>query len=361
MNLADEILSDPLEELVRHQTQCSLTRSVLLVALFCGACNTSKSMDDDPEIRAARIAASRAAQLKAVRETAPAPVPLAAYRYRREISMFYRIDLAANNSHAAGLASVMRAYDEPIRACYADRLETIPNLTGDLLLSFALLKSSSNVSQIVRIGGSITDLATISCVMRRVGDIHYQSKRDLLGKVHYHFSYVDKSDGGRGGIEPLATSTTHPPKPRQALDPASSKQLPPVNKLSIEAPSLSAKPLSAAQNASAKGAGATQAPSGRAGKAVSNTIAKPAIQAMPAMSVPSSAAKPGGGIPSSAAKANDNDSTSASTNHPKSESQADSKENSRGNCRGCRVQDLGNQQIQAVTQKRNPTNDQRSE
>ena len=318
-------------------------------------------MEDDPEIRAARIAASRATQAKVVRDTGPAPVPLAAYRYRREISMFYRVDLAANNSHAAGLASVMRAYDEPIRACYADRLETIPNLTGDLLLSFALLKSSSNVSQVVRIGGSITDLATISCVIRRVGEIHFQAKNDLHGKVHYHFNYVDKSDNGRSAAEPLATSTPHAPRSRQAADPVLTKQQPAVNKLSVEAPSLSAKPLSAVQNATTKAATAAQAPAVKPGRSAPNAVSKPATSSMPTVPVPSSAAKPGGGIPSSAAKANDNNSTAASTNHPKGESQADSKENGRGNCRGCRIQDLGNQQIQAVTQKRNPTNDQRSE
>ena len=346
---------------MRHQTKCSLNRSVLVMALFCGACNTSKNMEDDPEIRAARIAASRAGQSKAVRETAPAPVPLAAYRYRREISMFYRIDLAANNSQAAGLASVMRAYDEPIRACYADRLETIPNLSGDLMLSFALLKSSSNVSQIVRIGGSMTDLTTISCVIRRVGEIRFPSKHDVHGKVHYNFNYTDKSDTGRGAIEPLATSTPHAPKPHQALDPVLSKQQPAVNKLSIEAPSLSAKPLSAAQNATTKATSAAQAAAFKSGRGAPGTVAKPVLQAVPAISVPSSAAKPGGGIPSSVAKGNDNNSTSASTNDKKSESQADSKENGRGHCRGCRIQELGNQQIQAVTQKRNPTNDQRSE
>ena len=314
------LLSDLWEELVRHQIKCTLVRSVLVGALFCGACNTSKNMEDDLEIRAARIAASRAAQAKVVRETGPAPVPLAAYRYRREISMFYRIDLAANNSHAAGLASVMRAYDEPIRACYADRLETIPNLTGDLLLSFALLKSSGNVSQIVRIGGSITDLATISCVIRRLGEIHFQAKNDLHGKIHYHFNYVDKSDSGRIAAEPLAISTPRVPRPRQAVEPVVTKQQPAVNKLSVEAPSLSAKPLSAVQNATTKPATAAQAPAVKAGRAVPNAVSKPATPSISKVPAPSSAAKPGGGIPSSAAKTNDNNSTSASTHHPKGES-----------------------------------------
>ena len=302
---------------MRHPSKCTLIRSVLVIALFSGACNTSKNLEEDPEIRAARVTASHAAQSKTVRDTAPAPVPLATYRYRREISMYYRIDLAGNNSHAAGLASVMRGYDEPIRACYADRLETLPSLTGDLLLSFSLLKSSSNVSQIVRVGGSITDLVTISCVIRRVGEIRFQSKYDLHGKVHYHFSSIDKSDNSRGAMEPLSTSTPHASKPRQSGDPFLNKQQPVSNKPSTEAMSLSAKPLTAAPNGASKSVSATPPPSVKAGRAAPSSGAKPSTPAIP---VPSSATRPGGGIPSSAAKANENSSKWPSTNNPKSES-----------------------------------------
>ena len=166
------------------------------------SCKSPTKDDEDDELRSARIAAAKAAKKRAsqIQLDSSDPTPLVSYRFHRDVSLFYKVDLHNNNRLSSTVAAVLRSNEDAMRACYTERLTNIPSLAGDLQLKFALIKSSGIATQIMRVGGTLTDQTMIGCVIKRFSEIRFQIPYDLRGLVHYRFSVTEHGESPRSTI-----------------------------------------------------------------------------------------------------------------------------------------------------------------
>jgi len=196
---------------------------ILVGFLVCG-CKTFKEGNDDVDVPSARQVAAKVAELHPPLEE---PLPqVATYRYRREISMYYKLELNASKAQITNALGVMRSHDHEIRACYADRLEEVSGLSGDLQISFTLLKSTGLVGNVARTGGSLSDLATINCVTKKLAHMRFNARGDYRGRVRYSFASSDRSPERAPSVLPQMQM---PAKAKPALvGPPSSLARPPT-------------------------------------------------------------------------------------------------------------------------------------
>jgi hypothetical protein len=119
-------------------------------------------------------------------------VELASYSFVREVAMFYRLDLAENNSLAGSIAAVVRSSEEALRQCYVDRLDDEPDLRGQLALSFELSKTTGNMRKVKSIGGTLKDPKLISCVKERLAKLTFELPRTISGRLDYTFDAKER-------------------------------------------------------------------------------------------------------------------------------------------------------------------------
>jgi hypothetical protein len=112
---------------------------------------------------------------------------LATYRARREVAMFYRVDLRRDNAHSPAVAGVIRANDARLRTCYTDRLAEAPDLKGQMVFSFRLSRRSGTMSRIARVGGSLDDKRLEQCLRQRLAKLAFHPPRDMGGTLAYDF------------------------------------------------------------------------------------------------------------------------------------------------------------------------------
>ena len=264
-----------------------------LIGVLAVACKTFKGADEESELRSARQIAAKVAEMHPPPED---PLPqVASYRYRREISMYYKLELAASKAQIANTLAVMRAHDHEIRSCYAERLEQVTGLSGDLQISFVLQKATGLAVNVSRTGGSLSDLATITCVTKKIGEMRFNAKGDYRGRVRYAFTSNDQSPD-------------RAPPPAAAL----------TDQRPIMQPIGTSKP-SAIQ-------------------------ASTAAKLVPQMQMPAKA-KPAQVAPQSTV-----------ARQPTQQQKTDQKESANQKCSGCKGQDSGKQQAEAVSQKSKNTN-----
>jgi hypothetical protein len=117
---------------------------------------------------------------------------LAKNRFTRKIKMVYRIDLFKHNAYAQSLANVMKPHEDRIRACYTDRLEKIPGLSGGLGFNIWLKKEVSAIHQIKRTSGSIKDKPLIDCLVGALRRMPLHSPANMRGRLDYVFNVVEQ-------------------------------------------------------------------------------------------------------------------------------------------------------------------------
>lgn len=116
---------------------------------------------------------------------------LASYRTIRQVSMFYRLDLRKDNGHSPKVAAAIRLHDSQVRDCYATRLDSTPQLRGNVELTFALSKSAQAFRDINRVGGTMTDKSLVGCLKQRIAEIPVNPPHDIYGSLDFNFSYKD--------------------------------------------------------------------------------------------------------------------------------------------------------------------------
>lgn len=291
---------------LRSESTLQILLAPVLLGFFISACKTFKETDEESELRSARQVAAKVAEMHPPPEE---PLPqVASYRYRREISMYYKLELAASKAQIAAALNVMRAHDHEIRSCYAERLEQISGLSGDLQITFVLQKSTGLASSLSRTGGSLSDLATISCVTKKLSQMRFSPRGDYRGRVHYSFRSNDRSPDKteKPGLTPLTSS--EPKVLPQMQMPAKAKPLPAAPPSPVAAPAAVASP---------------------------SVVAPPSVATSPSVAAsPSVVASP-----------------SKVTRPAKHEQKSDRKEAGDQKCSGCKGQDSGKQQAQTVSQK----------
>ncbi len=185
------------------------TISLISWTLLLASCATPQKSDKSARSRKtlppAPLAAGQVPRLDAIRPAIleseiPDPMALGTYSVTRQISMFYRLDLKRDNAHSKAMAAIMHIYDAPVRACYVDRLDSLPTLKGDVDLSFAVSKESGGMEKIKHVGGTIKDPQLVKCLKRRLADIPFQPPRDLQGKLRYRF---DSMSSGAATLTPV--------------------------------------------------------------------------------------------------------------------------------------------------------------
>jgi len=126
------------------------------------------------------------------------PTPLgediASYKVSRRIAMFYKVDLKRHNYYSPAVAQRLQAYEQVVRQCYTDRLDSVPNLKGQVTFIFSMSKATGTIDKIAREGGSLKDQAVVQCVKQRIAKINFNPPRDMLGRIQFSFAYEDSQD-----------------------------------------------------------------------------------------------------------------------------------------------------------------------
>ena len=115
------------------------------------------------------------------------PIELAHQRVVRSIAMYYKIDLKQDNAHSPAFAGILQENDQSLRSCYVDRLDTVPNLKGNLVFDFELAPRIPSISHVSRIGGNIKDLPLERCLRERTIALPFHAPRKMRGTVTYSF------------------------------------------------------------------------------------------------------------------------------------------------------------------------------
>jgi hypothetical protein len=127
-------------------------------------------------------------------DTLPRPprlTTIATYKVNRQVSVFYKLDLAKDNRYAQAMATLLRQQEDKIRACYMQRLDATPQLKGQIAFSFVVSKTGGSMDRIKRIGGSLDDPRLNACLSRELAKVPLNPPRDMRGKLLYQFNVVE--------------------------------------------------------------------------------------------------------------------------------------------------------------------------
>ncbi len=124
---------------------------------------------------------------------------LATTQIKRQIAMFYRLDLRENNAHTPAMVTIMRAHESKIRGCYTGRLDARPDLRGQVALAFSISKSTGTINRLKRVGGDIDDKPFLRCMKRQLVSMPFKPPYDMAGKLTYSFDFTEN----------VQTSSTH--------------------------------------------------------------------------------------------------------------------------------------------------------
>ena len=111
----------------------------------------------------------------------------AAYTIRRQIAMFFALNLFKDNNNARGVADILKVYDPQMRSCYTDRLEEKDGLRGTVGFKFVLSKQSQGIRSLKHVGGTLGDPPLVKCLFDILAGSTIPVNNNMIGELTYTF------------------------------------------------------------------------------------------------------------------------------------------------------------------------------
>ena len=111
----------------------------------------------------------------------------ASYTIRRQISMFFALNLFRDNASARGVADILKVYDPQMRGCYTDRLEEADGLRGTVQFKFVLSKQNGGIRGLKHVGGTLADPPLVKCLFDTLSGMNIPVNSNMIGELTYTF------------------------------------------------------------------------------------------------------------------------------------------------------------------------------